>query len=38
MKRYGLPEEIGSVAAFLMSPKASFVHGTIVPVDGGQTR
>lgn len=38
MKRYGLPEEIGAVAAFLMSPKASFVHGTIVPVDGGQTR
>ncbi len=38
MKRYGLPEEIGSVAAFLMSPKASFVHGTVVPVDGGQTR
>ena len=38
MKRYGLPEEIGSVAAFLMSPRASFVHGTVVPVDGGQTR
>lgn len=38
MKRYGLPEEIGSVAAFLMSRQASFVHGAIVPVDGGQTR
>jgi len=38
MKRYGLPEEIGSVAAFLMSPQASFVHGAVVPVDGGQTR
>ncbi|MBP7705588.1 MAG: SDR family oxidoreductase [Caulobacter sp.] len=38
LKRYGLPEEIGSVAAFLMSPKASFTHGAVVPVDGGQTK
>ena len=38
MKRYGKPEEIGSVAAFLMSPQASFVHGAVVPVDGGQTK
>jgi len=38
LKRYGLPEEIGTVAAFLMSDRASFVHGAIVPVDGGQTK
>lgn len=38
MKRFGHPEEIGSAAAFLLSTKASFVHGAIVPVDGGQTK
>lgn len=38
LKRYGTPEEIGNVAAFLMSPRASFTHGAVVPVDGGQTK
>jgi len=36
--RFGHPEEIGSAAAYLLSPLASFITGAVVPVDGGQTR
>ena len=35
MKRMGQPEEIASVLAFLCSPAASYVTGTIIDANGG---
>jgi meso-butanediol dehydrogenase / (S,S)-butanediol dehydrogenase / diacetyl reductase len=33
--RQGTPAEIGEVVLFLLSDAASYVHGALVPVDGG---
>ncbi|MEP7091712.1 MAG: SDR family oxidoreductase, partial [Nocardioidaceae bacterium] len=38
LRRYGLPEEFGAAAAFLLSPAAGFVTGVMLPVDGGMLR
>jgi 3-oxoacyl-[acyl-carrier protein] reductase len=36
--RFGTPEEVGNVVAFLASPRASWISGTSVVVDGAQSR
>ena len=35
--RIGRPEEIGALIAFLLSEKASFMTGSVIPADGGLT-
>lgn len=38
MARYGEPEDMATLAAFLSSPLASYITGTVIPVDGGLRR
>ena len=33
--RWGLASDIGDTAAFLMAPASDYIHGAIIPVDGG---
>jgi len=34
--RPGLPDEIAAAITYLASDQASFVHGAVLPVDGGR--
>lgn len=33
--RFGHPEDLATTVLWLLSPGAEFVHGTVIPVDGG---
>ena len=38
LRRYGQPEEFARVATFLLSPAASYVAGSVIPIEGGALR
>jgi 3-oxoacyl-[acyl-carrier protein] reductase len=35
--RFGKPEDIAQLAAYLVSEKASYINGQVIAVDGGMT-
>ncbi len=37
MKRFGKPEEVAALTAFLLSGESMFVNGAVIAIDGGQS-
>jgi NAD(P)-dependent dehydrogenase (short-subunit alcohol dehydrogenase family) len=38
MGRFGVPDDIANAVAFMASPRASFIVGSNIDVDGGYQR
>lgn len=37
MKRFGQPEEVGNLVAFLLSDSSRFINASVITIDGGQS-